>query len=781
MKRSLPRAPLLPLLVALPLALLGGCSDDGSTTTTGAGGAGASGGGTSTGGTGGGMGGSGATGGEGGMATGGGGSGGGGCTPGQTQYCYSGPPGTEIVGMCKAGLRTCLPDGTAYGACVGEIVPAAESCATPGDDDCDGSANEEGCACTPGATAPCYTGPMDTKDVGACKSGTQTCNAEGSAYGTCMGEVLPSLEVCATADDDDCDGATNEEGVDCVCAPNTTANCYTGPSNTQDIGDCKGGTKACNAQGTAYGPCVGEVVPGVETCAMPGDEDCNGQINEGGDGCVCTPNTTEPCYSGSPGTAGVGLCKAGTRACNAQGTAYGPCVGEIVPKMEDCTTVEDENCKGPVIDACGTATWLKRFGDNLDQDAWAVATDAAGNVIVAGQFAGTIDFGGGPLMTANTQPDMFIAKLDPMGNHLWSKRYGANGIDVARAVAIDANGDVLVTGIYQSTVDFGGGPFVSVGGTTDVFVLKLSAAAGAHMWSKSFGASGGDDGSAVAVDAAGDVAVAGHFRNTVDFGGGPLTAAGLDDVFVVRFSSAGDHQWSRHYGDAFNQSMRGVAFDAAGSVFFTGYFEGSVDFGGGTLLANGTSDAMLVKLSATGVHQWSKRFGAPGSQVGTAIAVDGAGNVVVTGNAASSVDFGGGQLVGAGMNDVFVAKYDTMGNHVWSKLAGDAQEQLGLGVAVDGGGNVVLVGRAAGSFNLGGGPIASAGANDVFIAKFDSAGAHLWSKRAGDALEQWGRAAAVDTLGNIFFAGRFQGTLDIGSGPETSLGGNDVFVGKLVP
>ena len=108
------------------------------------------------------------------------------CTPGSTLSCYSGPPGTVEEGACQAGQQTCNAEGSAYGACVGEITPAAESCATPADDDCDGTTNE-GCLCAPGSNAPCYTGPVGTAGVGACAAGVATCDATGTAYGACVG------------------------------------------------------------------------------------------------------------------------------------------------------------------------------------------------------------------------------------------------------------------------------------------------------------------------------------------------------------------------------------------------------------------------------------------------------------------------------------------------------------------------------------------------------------------------------------------------------------------
>jgi hypothetical protein len=344
------------------------------------------------------------------------------CTPGSTQPCYSGPAGTKDVGICKSGTQTCAADGSGFGACTGEVLPApAEDCATPEDDDCNGTANEAsaGCVCDPGTTAPCYEGPAGTENLGICKGGTKTCAADGKSYGACtgqvlpepkedcstqldencngmvddgcpcvldtmqscytgapstlnvgpchagvqtctatgwgpcMGEVLPQPETCNTPEDDNCNGQVNEGGAGCVCPPNQMVACYSGPAGTAGVGICKSGLAQCNAQGTAMGPCMGEVLPQTETCTTPEDDDCNGQVNESGTGCVCLPNSTQSCYSGPAGTQGIGICKAGTRTCNAQGTAYGACTGEVLPAATDsCSNNTDDNCDGQVNEGC---------------------------------------------------------------------------------------------------------------------------------------------------------------------------------------------------------------------------------------------------------------------------------------------------------------------------------------------------------------------------------------------------------------------------------------------
>jgi hypothetical protein len=140
----------------------------------------------------------------------------------------------------------------------------------------------------------CYPGPAGTQDVGACKAGSAPCNDQGTAVGACVGAVLPVAETCSTPVDDDCNGMTNEGGAGCVCLPNSSASCYTGPAGTLGVGACKAGTKLCNAQGTAFGACSGAVVPtAAEVCGNALDDNCNGMTNEG---CPPTYATVQPAF-----------------------------------------------------------------------------------------------------------------------------------------------------------------------------------------------------------------------------------------------------------------------------------------------------------------------------------------------------------------------------------------------------------------------------------------------------------------------------------------------------
>ena len=135
--------------------------------------------------------------------------------------------------------------------------------------------------CIPNLSRTCYTGADGTRGIGVCHAGVHKCLADGSDFGPCTSELLPSADVCGNELDDDCngivdDGFPNASG--CQCMPGEQQPCYDGPADTEGVGTCAAGAITCNAQGTGWSNCENEVVPGTPTCAVA-DHDCNG-IND---------------------------------------------------------------------------------------------------------------------------------------------------------------------------------------------------------------------------------------------------------------------------------------------------------------------------------------------------------------------------------------------------------------------------------------------------------------------------------------------------------------------
>ena len=232
-------------------------------------------------------------------------------TPGANRACYTGPAGTENKGTCRDGMQTCQMNGefSVWGPCGGDIKPAPENCGDDLDHNCNGligcddpmCAGMGGC-CVPGQMRKCYDGPNGTEGIGACHDGMQTCDLHG-AWGSCQGETLPQAEVghCQDMIDNNCNGLTDCLDPACaldpfckpqVCTPNAMKACYDGPQGTEGVGPCHGGTQTCAPDGSAWGPCQNEALPGVEAghCADMIDNDCNGLVDCQDPACAMDPN-----------------------------------------------------------------------------------------------------------------------------------------------------------------------------------------------------------------------------------------------------------------------------------------------------------------------------------------------------------------------------------------------------------------------------------------------------------------------------------------------------------
>jgi len=503
--------------------------------------------------------------------------------------------------------------------------------------------------------------------------------------------------------------------------------------------------------------------------------------------------------SGGSGLAGYKVYQSGTQIGSTAVTNYSN--SGLAANVQYCYTVAAYDNAGNVsaqtVQACATTQassgqsgshiWSENFGGALSTDSaitTGIGVDSSGNVVVAGYFQGNVDFGGGVVSSVGGQ-DIFVAKYSSTGAYLWSKEMGSVGDDYANAVWVDRSGNVLVTGSFNYSVDFGGGALNSASaGASDIFLVKYSAA-GAHQWSKQFGSTGNDAGYGVTADTNGNVIVTGSYVGSVDFGGGFLTSnLSSNDIFVAEYSATGVHNWSRSYGSTGDDHGTALATDGSGNVVVTGYFNNTIDFGSGPLTSAGMKDIFLVKLNSSGQHVWSKRIGGTSIDSASAVAIDGAGNVVITGFFYGSVDFGGGPLTSTSAAKVFLAKYNSLGDHSWSKVFSGTvtyDNAIAQGLAIDGNSNILLTGYFQGNADFGGGTLTSVGSYDAFAAKYNSAGGHSWSQRYGGPSVDQGKAIAVDAGNNMLLTGYFAYDVSFGGLALSNPYGSDIYVVKLTP
>jgi len=192
------------------------------------------------------------------------------CTSGDSRPCYSGALTTKDVGVCKSGEQSCGTTGT-WGECKNQVLPTDEVCFDNLDNNCDGVKDEDCGECLPESTEECYSKAESTKGVGVCKAGTKTCSSE-KTWGECVGEVIPTDEICDDGLDNNCDGVIDENCGECT--PDETKECYSGAEDTKGVGSCQAGVSTCLADKT-WGACVGEVLPTDEICDGM-DNNCDG-------------------------------------------------------------------------------------------------------------------------------------------------------------------------------------------------------------------------------------------------------------------------------------------------------------------------------------------------------------------------------------------------------------------------------------------------------------------------------------------------------------------------
>lgn len=321
---------------------------------------------------------------------------------------------------------------------------------------------------------------------------------------------------------------------------------------------------------------------------------------------------------------------------------------------------------------------------------------------------------------------------------------GTNKVDFGDGAAFDGYGHVYVVG---TTTGVAAGAPEGSAGDWDAFITKYSTS-GARIWTHQLGSALTDYGTAVAVDKSGNAYVAGHTNSTLPTSS--VANAGGIDAFLAKYAADGTRQWVRQLGTVLTDKAQGVGVDGTGNAYITGET-------GATLPTSpqahaGQVDAFVAKYSSSGSRQWVTNYGGPGADVAGAIAVDAAGNSIITGAGASMP---GATEANAGFTDIFVTKFNSSGTRQWAHQLGTFQLESGRGVALDTAGSVYITGWSRGNFE----PNAGNSSVDIVIAKYSAAGAFQWVHQFGTPGTDEARAIAVDDSGNALITGEVGSTL----------------------
>jgi hypothetical protein len=423
------------------------------------------------------------------------------------------------------------------------------------------------------------------------------------------------------------------------------------------------------------------------------------------------------------------------------------------------------------------------LGGHNDDEGAAIAVDAAGNIYVAG-ITESADFPAGGALAGGV--DIFVMKLDSSGTHVLSSTFlGGSKADDARALTVDASGNVYVAGVTTSP-NFPMKTPVSgtLHGDSDAFVLKLSTTGAGLIFSTYLGGAGSDDARGIAIDAAHNVYVTGDTTSTDFPTVSPRQAAsgGNLDAFVTKLSPAGSAiLYSTYLGGGDTDSAQAIAADAAGNVTVVG---NTVSANFPTLNAfqsapQGDVDAFVTRLTPTGTLIYSTYFGGSNTDAARAVTVDSAGNSFLTGSTLSTnmpVSPGALQTVPKGGVEAFVSIVSPGGTFLMSTYLGGSGSDRGHAIAIDGSGRVYVAGQTMSTDFPAAKPAQPTimGDRDAFLVMIPSpytALGYATYLGTGDSDDSLGVAA--DRIGRAYLTG-----VKTYSWPATT-GGSDAFVMRL--
>jgi hypothetical protein len=325
----------------------------------------------------------------------------------------------------------------------------------------------------------------------------------------------------------------------------------------------------------------------------------------------------------------------------------------------------------------------------------------------------------------------------------------------------------------------------------------LSASLG---WGLTVGGSGKDRGDSVAVDSSGNSYIAGVYNGPVDFDptakSTVLPGSNSDDGYIAKYSPTGQLLWASAVSATGLQEVQAVTVDALGDVYATGWFNGTVTFGGGTsvatLTSHGGADGFVLKLTSGGSMVWVRQLGGASDDGGVAVAADNAGNVYSLGIFTGTGDYdpgpGTATLTNNGGYDIYLSKLSPAGAYLFADKFGGSGAEFANGVAVDSSGNIVIDGTFSNTVDFDPGSathsLSSAGGADVFVAKLNAANQFVFADRFGSAGTEIAGDIKTDPKGNIFFDGGFSGTVDFNPSPQATAtlsasGSTDAFVSEL--
>jgi hypothetical protein len=423
----------------------------------------------------------------------------------------------------------------------------------------------------------------------------------------------------------------------------------------------------------------------------------------------------------------------------------------------------------------GQVITAQRFGGSGDEQGYDVTIDPGGNVILVGTFQTQLAFGG-KTVVGSSQDDAFVAAFSPGGMSLWALAIRGAGNNRAQGVTTDAQGNVYVCGLFSGSTSFGGATRVSAGASADLFVASYTKG-GIFRWVATAGEGSWDFAYDVAVAPDGDVLLTGYITGAVNFGSGPLPSKGGRDVFLARYSPSGTLRWARSFGSSGLDVGYAVDTDSAGNIVLGGSYAASINIGGANVGA-APGGSLVAKLNPSGTGAMWVRPTARTVLWDLAVHRP-SGEIRVASRVQSGADLGAGPITPKGSSDALVMALDAGGKRRWHQIVGGALSDIGLGMAVDAAGNSFMIGLGGANIDFGAGTVQGHGDQDILIVSHDPTGKLRWGKLFGGTAQDRGYGIALSPRGTLYATGRFAAQARFDGVVRDSAAGDDLFLLEL--
>ncbi|MBT6498915.1 MAG: hypothetical protein HOK67_03345, partial [Deltaproteobacteria bacterium] len=292
------------------------------------------------------------------------------------------------------------------------------------------------------------------------------------------------------------------------------------------------------------------------------------------------------------------------------------------------------------------------------------------------------------------------------------------------------------------------------------FTTETQSVSGLTYWTKQIGTGQDDYTKGIVLDSSNGFYITGRTESsfTTDSNNGAW------DIFLVKLDSSGITDWKRQAGTSNNDYAEAVVVDSSNDVYIAGKTEGTLE-SGITRASDTSSDIILIKYDSTGDSKWQKQLGSSKNDWAFAVAADSQNNIYVTGKTE-------GALTGSnlGGSDIFLAKYDKNGGHLWTRQTGTSTDESAYGIVIDSNNNIYITGHTQGRI----GTMPHKGKRDIFVIKLNTSGEITWSRQIGSDQDDYARGIALDVFGNILVTGYSYGDF-----VTTNLGDSDLVLFKM--